>query len=211
MSKEIVIIGAGILGKIIAEMAINNGYKKIYFFDDFLFKNHKNNYFVNGISICGDFNKIYDKDFCAGKDCIIALGDLTLRDKLLDAVFSSNLNLINLVHPKAEISKTSKIGLGSLVMCFAATFPNSSIGINTIIDNHSSVGVDVHIGNNSFIGPSAQVCGKCHIEDNVYLGAGAVIIPGITIKSGAIIGANATVTKNVMSNTKVVGTPAKPI
>ena len=211
MSKSIVILGAGSLGKIIAEMATYRGYEEIFFLDEFLFNKNGNNFSVNGIGIYGNFEKIYDKAFCKGKDCIIALGDLTLREKLSNEIFSTNLNLINLIHPKTEISKTSKIGLGSIVMCFAATFPNSSIGMNTIIDNHASVGVDVYIGNNSFVGPSVQICSKCYIEHNVYIGAGAVIIPGITIKSGAIIGANATVTKNILSNNKVVGTPAKPI
>jgi serine O-acetyltransferase len=43
------------------------------------------------------------------------------------------------------------------------------------------------------------------IEDGVFVGAGAKILGNITIGKNAIIGANAVVTKNVSSDTVVVG------
>lgn len=47
------------------------------------------------------------------------------------------------------------------------------------------------------------------IGDRVYIGYGAIIMPGVTIGEDAIVGAGAVVTRDVPSNTVVVGVPAR--
>lgn len=117
----------------------------------------------------------------------------------------------------------------------------ASIGDNCKIHSHVWIGDNVKIGNNCkiqsfvfipegviieddvFIGP--HVCftndknppsGKENwqttiIKKGAKIGAGAVILPGITIEENAMVGAGAVVTKNVLSNSTVVGNPAKPL
>ena len=46
------------------------------------------------------------------------------------------------------------------------------------------------------------------IGDDVWIGAGVIILPGVIIGDGAIIGAGSIVTKDVLPNTKVFGSPA---
>ncbi len=53
--------------------------------------------------------------------------------------------------------------------------------------------------------------GNVKIGNNVFVGAETVILPGISIGDNVIIGANSTVTKNIPSNSVVVGSPAKVI
>lgn len=47
------------------------------------------------------------------------------------------------------------------------------------------------------------------IGDRAYIGYGAIIMPGVTIGEDSIVGAGAVVTKDVPSNTVVVGVPAR--
>lgn len=47
------------------------------------------------------------------------------------------------------------------------------------------------------------------IGDRAYIGYGAIIMPGVTIGEDAIVGAGAVVTRDVPSNTVVVGVPAR--
>lgn len=50
-----------------------------------------------------------------------------------------------------------------------------------------------------------------HVHRNAWLGAGVTILPGVTIGENSIVGAGAVVTKDVVANTIVTGTPARKI
>ncbi len=61
-----------------------------------------------------------------------------------------------------------------------------------------------------------QFCGKYRVQkttigSNVFLGANSVIMPGITIGDNVIIGAMSVVTKDIPSNSVVVGNPGRVI
>lgn len=56
-----------------------------------------------------------------------------------------------------------------------------------------------------------DVFGGIAIGNNVHIGWDAIIMPGVTIGDNVVIGAGAIVTKDVDSNSVVVGVPAKKI
>ncbi|KAH3687064.1 hypothetical protein WICPIJ_001954, partial [Wickerhamomyces pijperi] len=49
------------------------------------------------------------------------------------------------------------------------------------------------------------------IGDNCWLGANVTILPGVTLGDNVVVGAGATVTKDVESNSLVLGVPAKVV
>ena len=53
--------------------------------------------------------------------------------------------------------------------------------------------------------------GRVIIGDNVFIGAETVVLPNVTIGDNVIVGANSTVTKDIPSNSVVIGSPAKVI
>jgi maltose O-acetyltransferase len=86
----------------------------------------------------------------------------------------------------------------------------------------------VVFGDNCMVGPGVHIYAATHSTDhqarlsgqhnygklvtignNVWIGGRSVILPGITIGDNAVIGAGSVVTRNVPSNTIVVGNPAK--
>lgn len=108
---------------------------------------------------------------------------------------------------------------------------NISIGKNSLI-NYGCVLLDtvlIEIGNNTMIGPGCNIVTAVHptdpeerrntlvggkkirIGNNVWLGANVTVLPGISIGDGSVVGAGSVVTKNIDSNTTVVGNPARPI
>lgn len=53
--------------------------------------------------------------------------------------------------------------------------------------------------------------GRIEIGNDVFVGADAIILPGVCIGNGIIIGAGTVVTKDVPSNSIVVGNPARVV
>ena len=136
-------------------------------------------------------------------------------------------DLVNLYG--CEIMDNTKIGP------FIEIQKNSFIGKNCKISSHTFICEGVIIGDNCFIGHGVVFINDNHprasnplgdlekeedwkdrfvktrIGDNVSIGSNATILGGITIGDSAIIGAGAVVTKDVLSNTIVVGNPAKEL
>jgi acetyltransferase-like isoleucine patch superfamily enzyme len=74
-----------------------------------------------------------------------------------------------------------------------------SINVSTVNDNAmGQAGYREHV-----VGPS--------IADRAVIGAAAVILPGLLIGERATVGAGAVVTKDVASDTVVMGIPARPV
>src|SRR4030095_13504490 len=102
-------------------------------------------------------------------------------------------------------------------------YPGAKIGERFFIDHGFSVigetaeiGDDVTIYQSVTLGgtnPSTGVGGKRHptLRDGVVIGSGAQVLGPIEVGEGAKIGANAVVTKDVASQTTVVGIPARPV
>ena len=102
--------------------------------------------------------------------------------------------------------------------------PDVTIGDNCKIQNQSLIYDGVIIGDNVFIGPGVVTTNdiqpkasgewgdrfkKTLFEDGCSIGANSTIICGNTIGENSLVGAGSVVTKNVESNTVVVGNPAK--
>lgn len=91
------------------------------------------------------------------------------------------------------------------------------------IQSHCFIPSGVTIGKNVFIGPNVTFLNdkyppskgkywmEIKVKDNVVIGGGCVILPGVILNEGCFIGAGSVVTKDVNSNVKVVGNPAREI
>ncbi|MBI3842633.1 MAG: N-acetyltransferase [Thaumarchaeota archaeon] len=138
---------------------------------------------------------------------------------------------------KNFISKKAKIGKNVRIWHFAYVGDNAEIGDNVKIGSlaHIDYGVKIgkntmiegmvyipplsRIGKNVFIGPAAALTNDSYppskklvgvtIEDGAIIGSSAVIRAGVTIGKNSVVAMGAVVTKNVPSNTVVMGVPAK--
>jgi len=130
---------------------------------------------------------------------------LTIYQELLDV----GLEPVTAVHPRAWVSDTASIGLGSQILAMAAVCAHASMGTACIVNTNATVDHDCHLGEGVHIMPGATVAGEVVIEAFATIGSNATILPRLRIGRGAIVGAGAVATRDVPADTIVVGCPAR--
>ena len=194
--KRLVIIGASGHGKVIADIAIRNGYEDIVFLDD-----------DQNIKECAGFpvvGKTTEGVKMAG-DKIVAIGNAKTRERI-----QAELNdVVTLIHPNAVISRRVTIGKGTVVMAGAVINSDAVIGDGCIINTGSSVDHDCRIEHYCHISVGAHVAGTCAIGARTWIGAGTTISNNVNICGDCIIGAGAVVVKNIRETGTYVGVPAR--
>ena len=203
--KSIAIMGASGHCKVVAEIALENGYDNIVFVD------------LNPtIDMLGEY-PVADEDtdldnFINEKyDFIVGIGDAKTRRKVQEKLISKGANVVTLVHPSAVIAYDAKIGVGTVVMAGAVVNPGTTVGDGVIINTCASVDHDNMIGDYAHISVGAHTAGTVAIGDNTWLGIGAVVSNNLSICSNCVIGAGAVVVKNIIKEGTYVGVPAKKI
>lgn len=196
--KNIIIIGAGGHGKVVAELALLNKYN-YSFWDD-----STQNIFQSSIPI-SKRSLILPPD----TNIVIGIGDNISRKRI--SFDYSNDYFINLVHPRSILSDDFKLGVGNVIMAAVSINPGVCIGNHNILNTGSVIEHDCKLGNYIHISPNATLCGNVIVNDGAWIGAGSTIIPGVKVGEGAIIGAGAVVLKDVLPYVTVVGNPARVI
>ena len=202
MNKDVIIIGAGGHGKVIADIAKLNGYKEIYFLDDDINKHKIGEYQIIGTS--KDIDKYKEK-----YDFIVGIGNNKIRKKFSLKLNERKIKQPSLIHPSAVIDQTVNIGQGTVVMSNVVINADSKIGNGCIINTSSSIDHDCLISNYTHISPGVHIAGNVYIGEETWLCIGSVIINNITIGSNIIVGAGATVINSIDENGIYVGIPAK--
>ena len=129
--KSIAIMGASGHCKVVAEIALENGYDNIVFVD------------LNPtIDMLGEY-PVADEDtdlenFINEKyDFIVGIGDAKIRRKVQEKLIAKGANIVTLIHPAAAIAYDVSIGTGTVIMAGAVVNPGTKIGDGCIINTCS--------------------------------------------------------------------------
>lgn len=204
-----VIIGAKGHAKEVLQILQNKTEESIVFFDNV--SNHEPSQLLyNQFRIINNFDdlesyfKMNSPIFCMG------IGSTRAKSELVKKIEALGGTLTTVIANSAIIGVYEVfIGNGCNIMENVFISNSVSIGTGCLINYGAALHHDVTVGSYCEISPKAVILGRCKIGDFVSLGANSTILPDITIGDNSIIGAGAVVTKNVKSNTTVVGIPAK--
>ena len=199
--NRLIIIGAGGHGKVVADVALRNGYTDIYFVDDHV-KGE-----VMGFPIIGATDEIQRLND-GNTDFIIGIGNNLTRKAIAEAY---HVNWVTLIHPSAQVAFNVEIGQGTVVMANAVINVCSIIGEHCIINTSAVVEHDNVIDNYVHISPGALLGGTVRVNELTHIGIGAVVRNNIDICSCSTIGAGAVVSKQITESGTYIGIPARKI
>lgn len=203
MHENLMIVGANGHGKVVADIARQMGcYQQIGFLDD-----NPDIKETLGIPVQGSSSDF--AEFSKDSDIFVAIGNPTVRERMLQQLWEMGAEVPVLIHPKAIIGSNVSLGSGTVVMAGAIVNPDAKIGRGCIINTCSSVDHDCLIEDYVHIAVGAHLAGNVRVGKNAWIGIGAVVKNNIAICDESMIGAGAVLVKDITKAGTYIGIPAK--
>lgn len=161
--RNLLILGAGGHGQIVREIAELMGcFNLIDFLDD------NREISIGKLSEINKFKYLYT-------DFFVALGDNFLRLTMIEKLVSEGYEIPILIHPRAYVSATSKIEIGTVIEALAVINTNATISKGCIIDSGAIIDHDAILGKGVHADCGSIVKAYCRIEDFIKVDAGNVV------------------------------------
>jgi len=141
--------------------------------------------------------------------CVVCGLGTTHRSRFVRQAEAFGCQFATLVHPTARVSRTVKLGSGTILNAGVIVAAHTELGAHVIVNRAATIGHHTRVGDFVTIGPGVNLAGNCRVGEAVYIGIGATIIDHVTIGPHSVVGAGAVVTEDVPERVLVVGVPAK--
>lgn len=115
----------------------------------------------------------------------------------------------SLIDQTAIVPKSLDVGKGVFVNGGVTIGGSAKLGSFSFVNRAVSLGHHIKLEEYVSIGPGVVTGGFVSIGKGSVIGTGAVILPGVSIGSNSVVAAGSVVTRDVPSNTLVMGNPAK--
>ncbi len=201
--KDIIIMGAGDLGKDVAWLIERiNDRKPEWNLLGFTEKGEMTEF--QGYPVLGtdDVIENYEDVYV-----VCALANTAVRERIIDSL-PENAHVATLIDPDAIIHRTAQIGEGSMIFAHALVGVEAKVGKQCVVLYNASVNHDVEVGDYTTVYPNATISGRCVVGKYCEIGTGASIIQHVTICDNAKIGVGAAVFTNIKNPGTTVGNPA---
>lgn len=200
------IYGAGGLGREVYDLAIrintiSRRWEKIIFIDDF--SDEREHEGVKKVKFSAVLD--YKNEF----ECIIAIGEPSLREFLCKKVLAENINLTTLIDPTAIISPLAKIQEGAIVCEYSTIHAGAKIGCNALIQPFCCIGHDIIVGDHTVLSSYCAPGGGTVFGSRVFVGLHAALKESLNIGNDVIIGMGSIVYRDIPDGATVVGNPAR--
>ena len=201
---QVVIVGAGGHAKVVIDMIEQRG--DITIAGCTAPAPHPSHVF--GHPVLGD-DSVLTEVFASGiRLGFVAIGDNVLRARKSELMRSIGFSLVNVISPRAAVSRRATIGSGVAIMPGALINADATIGDGAIINTGAIVDHDGQIGDWAHICPGAALAGMVRIGCGALVGTGAAVKPGVSIGDWATVGAGSVVIRDLPARVTAAGVPA---
>ena len=211
--KDIVIIGAGGLGREILDIiiAINNvkpTWNVLGFYDDACVSNEIVSENIYCLGTIADLIKIENQNISV----VFGISDREIvQSMVMQLQDKYNFSFPNIIHPSAEINSNIKMGIGNVLAYRNFLSCDITMGDFNYFNILVALGHDVEIGNFNAFMPRTQISGNVTIGDLNFFGMNSAVIQNKTIGSNNIINAFTLLTKSIKDERKYFGIPGRRI
>lgn len=207
--KNLIIIGAGGMGRTLYDMALESvGYEECFVIQGFIDDNvYALNEFVNYPPILDSIEAYIPSD----NDVFVCSMGGVAKKNCITEIVNKGGTFITLVHKTARVGSNVKIGAGNIIGAFTSIGADATIGDYNLIQSYTVIGHDVAIGSWNRIDTHVTCVGGVKIGNEVTIHTSAVLNHKVIVEDNAHVGACSFVIRRVKAGITVMGNPAKKL
>ena len=142
---------------------------------------------------------------------VLAIGDMGARRRTVESLDSRGAQFVNLIHPRACVADTAKLGRGIVLYPFSVVSNEAELADFVKLNYFASVGHNTVVGRYCLLAPYATVNGYSVLEDDVYLSTHSTVAPVVRVGAQSKVSANSAVMKDTPARSFVFGVPGQCI
>ena len=142
---------------------------------------------------------------------IIAIGNVSLREKCRIEIKKNRIKLFTLIHPTSYVATSSKIGQGCILAPFSLIAPKVNLEENVLINSYASINHHSFVGKSSVISPYATLNGQSYCGKMSLLGTNSVLMPKAKLGNYCTLGAGSILYNKTEHKCTFIGNPARKI
>jgi sugar O-acyltransferase (sialic acid O-acetyltransferase NeuD family) len=139
----------------------------------------------------------------------LGVGDNRARESIAGRLLAAGHRLATVIHPRAVVAASARLGEGTFVAAGAVVNPDASIGRGVIVNTSAVVEHDVVVGDFAHVSPAACLAGGAQLGALAHLGAGATVLPRIMVGARSVVGGGALVNRAIPEDVVAYGVPAR--
>lgn len=166
---------------------------------------------VHGIPVLGPPSAIGEAVSGGAEGGMVSIGDGAARERLGGYILGAGLDLVTLVHPRAHLAPSAKIGRGVFIGPLAVVGTGASLEDSVLVGPTAFVSHHVRVLTGATISGRAIAGGRSRIGRRVLLGLGAIVLPDIEVGDDAVVGAGSVVNRSAAPGSRLAGVPARSL
>ncbi|MNQ93431.1 putative acetyltransferase EpsM [compost metagenome] len=182
--RTLLVLGAGGHGKAVAEAALLSGdWQRVMFVDD-RWPELRESFGLPVVANIAGLAEVARQADAA----IAAVGNNALRDQWLSAIRLAGLTPATVIHPRACVSTSARIGAGTAIMAMAMIGVDVQIGEGAIVNAGAVVDHDASLGDLAHLGVGVSIAGGVRVGACAWLQAGCCAGYQVAVPDGALYG-----------------------
>lgn len=183
VKTRLLVVGAGGHGRSVADAAELPGqFEVVGFLDDALPAGKS----VLNVAVLGPMVNM-GHHRAAADQAIVAIGNNTVREKLMQQLASTGFVHATVIHPRAIVSPSAVLSEGSAVMAGAIVGTEVRLGVGSIVNCGAVVDHHAIVEDFGHLGVNASMAGGTVLGHDAWMQAGAALGYGVRVPAGVTL------------------------